>query len=96
MNNVKLLLIEVFKSVRMRRLVQWHVWGRGKMHTAFWRVNLKKRDNMKHMHRWKGSIKIELKELGCEGMDWIYMAHGRDGWRADVAVLAHSLVVWAF
>jgi len=29
------------------------------------------------MHRGKGNIKIYLKELGYEGMDWTYLARGR-------------------
>jgi len=48
------------------------------------------------MHRGKGNFKIDLKHLECEGIYWFYLAHGRDGWRAVVAVLTHSLVVWSF
>jgi len=48
------------------------------------------------MHRWKGNFKIDLKELGCEAIDWIYLADVRDGWRAVLTVLTHSFVVWAF
>jgi hypothetical protein len=48
------------------------------------------------MCRWKGNIKIDVEELGCGGMDWIYLAHCRDGWRAVVTMLTHYLVVWAF
>lgn len=41
------------------------------------------------MRRWKGNIKIDLKELGCEGMDWIYLVCGRDGWSSVVTVLTN-------
>ena len=57
------------------------------MHRAFWWINLKERDHV--MHRWKGNIKIDLKVLGCEGMDWIFLVRGRDGWSSVVTVLTH-------
>ena len=28
--------------------------------------------------RWKVSIKMDLQEVGCEGMDWIDLARDRD------------------
>ena len=33
--------------------------------------------------RWEDDIKLELKELRCEGMDWFELAH-RDRWRTLV------------
>jgi hypothetical protein len=27
-------------------------------------------------HRWKDNIKMDLQEVGCEGMDWIELAQG--------------------
>jgi hypothetical protein len=30
------------------------------------------------------NIKMDLQEVGCEGMDWIAMAEGRDRWRSLV------------
>jgi hypothetical protein len=30
------------------------------------------------------NIKMELQEMGCEGMDWIDVAWDRDRWRALV------------
>jgi len=29
--------------------------------------------------RWKDNIKVDLQEVGCEGMDWINGAQDRDG-----------------
>ena len=34
--------------------------------------------------RWEDNIKMDLKELGCGGMDWIELAEDRDRWRAFV------------
>jgi hypothetical protein len=34
--------------------------------------------------RWVDNIKIDLREIGWNGMDWIDLAQGRDRWRALV------------
>jgi hypothetical protein len=34
--------------------------------------------------RWVGNIKMDLREIGWDGMDWIYLAEERDQWRALV------------
>jgi hypothetical protein len=31
--------------------------------------------------RWVDNIKIDLREIGQSGMDWIYLAQDRDQWR---------------
>jgi hypothetical protein len=33
-------------------------------------------------HRWVDNIKIDLRELGWDGMDWIDLAQDRYQWRA--------------
>jgi len=35
------------------------------------------------------NIKTDLKEIGWEGRDWPYLAHGRDNWWAPVNKLIH-------
>jgi hypothetical protein len=35
-------------------------------------------------HRWKYNIKIDIREIGCSGMDWIHLAQYRDQWRTLV------------
>jgi hypothetical protein len=34
--------------------------------------------------RWEDNIKIDLREVGWGGMDWISLAKDRDRWRAFV------------
>jgi hypothetical protein len=34
--------------------------------------------------RWVDNIKIDLRELGWDGMDWIELAQDKDHWRALV------------
>jgi hypothetical protein len=34
--------------------------------------------------RWEDNIKMELQEVGCEGVDWIEQAQDRDRERAVV------------
>jgi hypothetical protein len=33
-------------------------------------------------HRWENNIKMDLQEVGWEGMDWIDLAPDRDRWQA--------------
>jgi hypothetical protein len=35
-------------------------------------------------HTWEDNIKIDLRELGWGGMDWILLARDREQWRALV------------
>jgi hypothetical protein len=34
--------------------------------------------------KWEDNIKMDLQEMGCDGMDWIDLAEGRDRWLALV------------
>jgi hypothetical protein len=38
-------------------------------------------------HRWEDNIKIDLRERGWDGMDWIDLAQDRDQWRALVNIV---------
>jgi hypothetical protein len=42
--------------------------------------------------RLEFNIKIELQEMGCEGMDWIDVARDRDRWLALVKVVINLRV----
>jgi len=43
-----------------------------------------KRPLGKPRRRWEDNIKMDLKELGYVGMDWIELVQDRDRWRALV------------
>ena len=34
--------------------------------------------------RWKGNIKIDIREIGWESIDWIHLAQNKDTWQALV------------
>ena len=38
-------------------------------------------------HRGEDNIKMDLQEVGCEGVDWIDVAQDRDRWWALVNVV---------
>jgi hypothetical protein len=42
--------------------------------------------------RWEHNIRINLREIGCGGMDWIDLAQDRDQWRALVNMVMHLWV----
>jgi hypothetical protein len=35
-------------------------------------------------HRWEDNIKMDLREIRLQGVDWIYLAYDRDQWRVLV------------
>jgi hypothetical protein len=43
-----------------------------------------KRPPRRIRHRWQDNIKINLKEIEYEGVDWIQVAWDRDQWQAFV------------
>jgi len=43
-----------------------------------------KRQLGRQMRRCKDNIKMDVQEVGCEGMDWIELAQDSNRWRAVV------------
>jgi hypothetical protein len=43
-------------------------------------------------HRWEDNIKINLMEIGLEGVDWIHLAQNREWWQALVNIVMNLQV----
>jgi hypothetical protein len=78
-------IIRMIKPKRMR----WagHVARMGETRNAY-RILVGKPEGNKPLgrsrYRWVDNIKIDLREIGWDGMDWIELAQDRDQWRALV------------
>jgi hypothetical protein len=44
-------------------------------------------------HRWKDGIKMDLREIGCRGVEWMHLAQDRDRWQALVNVVMNLRVL---
>jgi hypothetical protein len=78
-------IITIIKSRRMR--LAGHVAQMGEKRNAY-RILVGKPEGMRPIrrptHRWEDKIKMDFREIGWGGMDWIDLAQGRDQWRALV------------
>jgi hypothetical protein len=54
------------------------------MYTQFWSENLKGRDHSEDRRRWEDNIRMDLREIGWEGVDRVHVAQDRDQWRRAV------------
>jgi hypothetical protein len=45
---------------------------------------VEKRPLERHRLRWEDNIRVDFQEVGCGGMEWIWLAQDRDRWRAIV------------
>jgi hypothetical protein len=83
-------IIRMMKSRRMR----WagHVARMGAKRNAC-RILVGKLEGKKRSHcRWVDNIKIDLREIGWDGMDWIGLAQDRDQWRSLVNMVMNLRV----
>jgi hypothetical protein len=61
----------------------WHAWRR----RVYWVLAERpkgKRPLARPRHRWEDNIKMELREIGFDGVNWIRLAQNRVWWRAFV------------
>jgi hypothetical protein len=43
--------------------------------------------------RWEDGIRIDLREIGLRGVDWILLSQDRDRWRAVVSAVMNLRVL---
>jgi hypothetical protein len=86
-------IIRVIKSRRMR----WaeHVVCVGEKRDAC-RILVRnpegKTTQGRHRHRWECKIKVDLKEMECEGVDWTHLAQDRNLWWALINMVMNLQV----
>jgi hypothetical protein len=62
------------------------------MHIGYW-LESQKRALGRPRHRWVGNIKMDFREIGWGGMDWINLAQDRDQWMALVNIVMNLRVL---
>jgi hypothetical protein len=61
----------------------WHAWG-GSVCRILVRRPEGKRPLERPRRRWKDNIKMDLREIGIDGANWIWLVQDRVHWRAFV------------
>jgi hypothetical protein len=78
-------IIRMIKSRRMRWVE--HLAGMGEKRIAY-RILVGKPEGKRPLgrprHKWVNNIKMDLRNIGCDSVDWIDLAQDRDQWRALV------------
>jgi hypothetical protein len=85
-------IIRIIKSRRMRLTKHLVRTGRIGMHMGYEWESRKERPLGRPRRRWVDNIKMDLREIGWDGMDWIYLAQDRDQWRALVNAIMNLRV----
>jgi hypothetical protein len=79
------------------RMIRWtgHVARMGEMMIAY-RILVGKPEGKRPLgrksRRWVDNIKMDLTEIGWDGMDWIDLAQDRDQWRVLVPTVMNLRV----
>jgi hypothetical protein len=88
-------IIRMIKSRRMK--FAGHVARMGEKRNAYRTLVGNpggKRPLVRPRHRWVDNIKIDLREVGWDGMDWIDLAQDMDQWTALVNEPSGSIKHW--
>jgi hypothetical protein len=73
-------IVGVIKSWWVGWRSVWHAWVR-RMRTGFWSRGLKGADRRGSMRGWEGSVGLHFREMGWEGVDWMYLTRDGGRWR---------------
>jgi hypothetical protein len=72
----------------------WHAWERRENCTRFWWESPKERDRLEDQGvGGKDGIRMDLREIGLGGVDWIRLSQDRDRWRAVVSAVMNLRVL---
>jgi hypothetical protein len=68
-----------------------HAWERREQ--GFGGKASSKEPTLKTRLRWEYSIRMDLRDSGLGGVEWIRLAQDRDGWRAVVSAVMNLRVL---
>jgi hypothetical protein len=72
----------------------WHAWERREKCT---KVLVGKPEGKRPLgrprRRWEDGIRMDLREIGLGGVDWIRLSQDRDRWRAVVSAVMNLQVL---
>jgi hypothetical protein len=71
----------------------WHAWERREKCTRFGGKPEGKKPSGRPRHRWEDGVRMDLREIGLRGVDWIRLAQDRDRWRALVSAVMNLPVL---
>jgi hypothetical protein len=77
-------LLNIIRAIKSKR-IGWtvHVACMGHMRNAY-NILVGKSEGRRSLrrpkHRWEDNIKMDLREIGWEGVDWMHLAQDRDQW----------------
>jgi hypothetical protein len=69
----------------------WHAWERTEKCIRFWWESPKERDRSED--QGADGIRMDLREIGLGGVDWIRLAQDRDRWSAVVSAVMNLRVL---
>jgi hypothetical protein len=77
-------IVRVIKSRGMRLAGQVACVEEMRNASEVWLGNLEGRDHSEDMDVWEDYVRMDLEEMGWEGVDWMHLAQDRDQWQAVV------------
>jgi hypothetical protein len=80
------------KNLSERKMLSMNVAEKNETYRILVGKSEEKRPLGRPRCRWVDNIKMDLREIGWDGVDWIDMAQGRDQWRVLVNTLLNLRV----
>jgi hypothetical protein len=85
--------VRVIKSRRLRWAIHMARMGEGRnVYRILVGRSESKRPLGRPRHRWEDNIKLDLRETGIDGANWIRLAQDRVQWRAFVSTIINLRV----
>jgi hypothetical protein len=85
-------IVRVIKSRRRGGRDMWHAWWRRGVYRVLVGRPEGKRPPGRRRRRWEDNIKMDLREIGNNGANWIHLAQDRVQWQACVDMVMNLRV----